>query len=98
MQPLRKIKVSSNELSFVQDNIINAVNPLLKNILMDGVMAEGWDIETTGTAIAHGLNRNPIGYIVIGKNGPGDVYKTSMDKNFLTLQSTVAVTISLWIF
>jgi hypothetical protein len=98
MQALRKIKVKDNDLAFVQDNIINAINPILRNVLLDGVMAEGFDITTGGTSIPHGLNRKPIGYFVISKNGPGDVYQTGMDSKFITLQSTVDVTINLWVF
>jgi hypothetical protein len=98
MQALRKIKVKDNDLAFVQDNIINAINPILRNVLLDGVMAEGFDITTTGTSIPHGLNRKPLGYIVIAKDAPSDVYQTAMDSKFITLQATADVTISLWIF
>ncbi len=93
-----RIQPSDPQLRAVQDNIIEIVERLCKQQILDGVVLENVVIGTALTPVSHKLMRIPIGYLIISKNGPGDIYDVGRDSNFLNLQSSVAVTAKIWVF
>ena len=57
------------------------------------------DLSTSETSVEHKLNRKPTGYIVIGKDGVGDVYSSSTaDSKFLYLTSDATINVKLLVF
>lgn len=99
MNAVRAINVQDFKLSQVQDNLIRAVRDIQDKIIIDGVELTGIQILTTDTPVQHKLQRIPLGYIVISKEGPGDIYQVGIaDTLTITLKSTVAVTANIWVF
>jgi hypothetical protein len=93
-----RIRATNTDLQTVQDNLIGSIEQLIKQQILDGVLLESVAIGTTPTTVSHKLSRIPQGYIVVSKNGPGDIYDLQRDSKTITLQSTVAVTTKIWVF
>ena len=99
MQAIRQINTKNFELAQVQTNLLNVLRMIADKEVVDGVILSNISIGVTDTPIAHMLGRVPLGYIIIGKDGPGDIYTSASSNSLnLTLKSTVAVTAQLWVF
>lgn len=86
----------------VQANVGSVVDKLAQSGITDSVFQTGVTIETTGTVVNHGLGRELRGWIIVDRDGIGDVYKSSSNnpspKQTIILVSTVEVTVSLMFF
>ena len=99
MQSIRSINTKDFALGQVQTNLITVLRDIARKEIIDGQLVENVAIGTTNTAISHKLGRTPLGYVIVGKNGPGDIYMSGeSDSLTLNLTSTAAVTASLWVF
>lgn len=99
MQALRQVQIDDLATSQFQTNVTNFVTPLLKNPMLDGTLLRDVTIGTADTQISHGLGRTPIGYVVAGKQGLGDIYQSQPSTNlFLTLRSSVQVVSHIWVY
>lgn len=97
ISPPRKIRATDAQLQSVQENIVEVVEQLCRQQILDGVVVTA-DIGTTPTLVQHKLTRVPVGYIIISKNGPGDVFDSAKDSVTITMQSSSAVRATLWVF
>ncbi len=99
MKAMREIQVESFELDQVQTNAITAVNDINSKVIIDGTLLSNVVIAAASTPISHKLQRLPLGYIIVSKNGPGDIYQAAPSTTLnLNLQSTIAVTANIWVF
>jgi len=99
LKAFRKIKVSDRELDQVQQNVLAAFGPLTKIEILQGRQINAVDLTTTAVNVAHGLGRQPLGYIVTDLNKNAVVFRTDWDANFISLQSSATGTIvSLWVY
>jgi hypothetical protein len=94
----KKIRAKDADVQTVQDNMVEALINIIEQQILDGVTLESVAVATTPTPVEHKLGRVPVGYVIISKSGPGDVYDIGRDSNLITLQSTVDVTTKLWVF
>lgn len=98
----KQLNAKDRDLSLVQGNVAQKLNtydlnPFLGgNLLTDVVVTNATD----GTAIAHGLTVQPLGWIVVDKTSVGDVIRLSWTSKFITLKSSsvTPTTLSLWVF
>jgi hypothetical protein len=90
----RKIKVTDRELSQVQDNVAQILQPLSKNALLDGTFVTV-DLTSGSNTIAHRLQRLPLGWVITDRDTAATVYRTAWDSAniFLTASGTVSVTL-----
>ena len=96
IQKVRGLDFKTNQL---QDNLTAAIQPFLTNPLNDGIIIT--DISLPGSSsvsVSHLLSRVPQGYIIIKKDAAADVYQESVNTRYLILNSTAAVTISIYVF
>ncbi len=98
MRSIRGIRVKDYELSRVQEGLITALNQVLPVQIIDGVLLENIEIGTSSTNVEHRLNRQPLGWIVVDKQGTGDIHRTAWNSSVVELESSVAVIASIWIF
>lgn len=99
MKAMRQIQVKDFDLDQVQTNTITAVNDINSKIIIDGTLLSNVAISAAPTTISHKLQRLPLGYIIVSKDGPGDIYQVAPPTTLnLNLQSTVAVTANIWVF
>lgn len=94
----KRIRAKDVDLQAVQENLIDSIERVVKQQILDGVVVDSVAVQTTPTDVSHKLGRTPVGYLVISKSAPGDVYDLGRDSNILTLQSSAATTVKLWVF
>lgn len=98
MEAYRQIQTQDWELNQVQQNTARSFNPLLQIALLDGVLMSNVVVNTTDTTFEHGLGRAPLGFIIAGKQGLGDIYQTASSELSIILKSSVQVTASIWVY
>lgn len=99
LKAFRKIKVNDRELEQVQQNVLSAFGPLTKIAILQGRQIDAVALTTTAVNVAHGLGRQPLGYIVTDLNKNATVFRTDWDANFISLQSSATDTVvSIWVY
>ncbi len=66
-----------------------SIEPILNNSVKTAT------ILATGTKIAHGLGRVPVGWELTDKTANADVWRTSWDSKFAFFTSSATVTVSI---
>lgn len=94
----RKIQVSDLELGRLQDQIASVVNPLSRIEILDGVAIKDIAITTAAVNVEHGLNRQPLGWILIDNTADARVWRTDWNSNYISLDASGTSTISIWVF
>lgn len=91
------------ELTEVQRNIEEVLEPIIRANILDGLLIE--DVRLTAgqdNAIPHQLTRVPQGWIIVRKNADSRVWENVTDNRIrnanLLLQCSNDVTVSLWVF
>lgn len=82
----------------VQTNAEATFRSLTFSQILDGVLLSNQAIGTGNTVISHRLDRQPLGYMIVDKTATGDVYRVSWNVKTITLISSAATTVSLWVF
>lgn len=92
-------KTGDQALDLFHSRLKSEIDPLLANKLMQGNLVENVLLVPGQNQVSHTLQRIPYGYIVVQSNSLPQVYnfKTS-DKNYLYLNSSTSVLVSLWTF
>lgn len=89
---------TGQELQLIQDNIEKAISSAITAPILNGRLITSVNLVAGSTKIEHKLARVPQGYIQVDINNVSSIYTVSKDALFLTLSSSAAVTVSLWIF
>lgn len=94
--------INSRTVGGIQDNIVDALNPLLALPLSSSNLIENQVLASGSNSINHGLGRNLRGWIVTRKNANEGLYDTQATNPLpaftLLLTSTGTVTIDLICF
>lgn len=106
LKAFRKIRVSDQVLDSVQTNIANSLTPVLKSLIIDGVLVKDIELANGVNRVNHTLGRLPEGWIIVDRNSPATVFKTVptsaantiTDSSTISLTSSGAVTVSIWFF
>lgn len=94
----RKIQSKDNDVNRLQDQIIQALNPLVRSTLLNYVELKDIVITAAGLDIEHTLGRQPLGWLVTDINANATVWKTAWTPKLLSLDASGIVTISLLIY
>lgn len=96
----RKINTPDENLMRVQSAIAEVVDPLTRLPLLNTTLIQNVAIGTSPTAVAHGLNRQPLGFWVVDKTITTDVWRSvsAAPGKLLMLQAGTATTISIIVF
>lgn len=100
---LKKVGVESAELQKVQQNVENALDPIIKKVIVDGVHLIKVCLEPgVSNEVKHGLGRAPLGWIVVRKRADAriwDVHDHNRNPSkTLSIACSHAVTVDLWVF
>jgi len=101
LKRFKRLNTNNYEVATLQSNVSEFVgqftgNPLLNgNIIKEVVLVSG-EI----TAVSHGLDRKPIGYLVIAANASVDIYElVSITPNsVLNIAANATAIVNLYIF
>lgn len=99
MKQFSTIFTNEYELQKMQDNAADVLNVITSKQILDGNLLQNVSLISGQNSIPHLLGRPALGWIIVDKNATCDVYSfKSFDNVFLYLQSSGAVTMSLWVF
>lgn len=77
----------------------SALNPVLANQLLQGNLIQNVTLVSGNNQINHNLNRLQIGWFIIDQNASATFYRSKpFNYQNLILNSSGAVTVSLWCF
>lgn len=75
------------------------LNPLLKKVLPQGLLLSNVALANGDTTINHLLSRQMIGWFLTDIDGAAQIYRSQpLNDKTLTLTSSAAVTVSIWVF
>lgn len=100
---LNVLNTADRVLAQIQDNVQKVLSAIAHACpLLDGTLLVNVVVGTTDTMVGHALNRVPLGYLVVGRSGAGEVFTSSsanpVPKSLLVLKASAPVTVSLWVF
>lgn len=98
---LKKLLASDRVLNQVQENVAQALKPLLESSIGSGRVIDSIAIVSgTPKTVEHKLGREFKGWIVVRKNADANVWEStsSIPSKTLILNADANVTISIWIF
>jgi len=99
MKKPARIRTTDRDLMKVQDNITNVVDNICALPLSDAVVLDGVSLEMGLNRINHGLQRQPRGYLLCGRDSPVVVSDAEAHTTkFLNLNSSGAATVKLIVF
>jgi hypothetical protein len=97
--PFRKVKSASPDLNRAQDAVDDVLRAIAACPLLDGVLLTDLDISSTvNTAVNHGLQRQPRGWIITDMPAFAAFYRVAWDERSITLLASVDSTVSIWVF
>jgi hypothetical protein len=97
----KKIRSPDRVVTQLQDNVEQAIRPLLGMQIAAGRLIENVEVLTgTPKVIDHRLNRAMRGWFIVDKDADANVWKTvsTIPERTLVLNSSANVTLSLWVF
>jgi hypothetical protein len=102
MSAIGLVQSTDRLMNQLQQNIKQAVTPVLRNPLVQGNLITGIALKTGDNTISHGLGQTLQGWIVVGQGSAASFYdKQASNPNTqktLILNSSADVTINLYCF
>lgn len=100
MQPFDRIQTEDALLNRIQDRLKSVINAIVGKPLIDGLLLEDVALAAIATnQVPHKLGRLPRGWIVVKRSSGAVIYdNVAADDKFLTLNSSAAATVTLWVF
>jgi hypothetical protein len=104
MIPYSSVNSDNPEVRVLDQRLLAIFNSIIKNPLLNSPTIVKSILLTSGvdTLVNHGLNRVVTGWIVIDKNGSGDVYQSTTTNTIpnasIILKSTATITVSILFF
>jgi hypothetical protein len=100
---LKKVSSNNKEINQIQENVEQALTPIIASQIVDGVIIKNKQIESGKVnLIAHKLGREPLGYIIIRKRADSRIWDTQdtnkNKKTTLALQCSTTVHVDIWVF
>lgn len=100
---LKKLGQSSREVEKLQQNIENAINPIINKQIIDGILLKKVCLQPgISNEVKHSLGRVPLGWLVVRKRADSNIWDVQdFNRNpsrTLSLACSHAVTVDLWIF
>ena len=97
----KKINTQSYELNTVQENVASTLDAVSTLPLVNGNLLENVSLSVGDNSVPHGLQRLR-GWIIVRRDGVSDIYDkqtgNALKQRTLELNSSAAVTVSLWVF
>lgn len=100
---LKKVGLKDKETQKLQQNIENAIEPIISKEIIDGVLCKDICLKPNiATEVEHSLGRKPLGWIVVRKRADARIWDVQDFNNnpsrSLSLATSHEVKVDLWIF
>lgn len=99
IRQIQKVRGLDQPINRMQDNIINALQPLLTSEINYGIIIK--DIILDGTnpvSVDHRLGRQPQGWFIVDITAASGIFREAWDTRTITLNASAATTISIYLF
>lgn len=96
-----RVQASDDVLNRIQDRVKVVTDALANSEVVDGRLLDVSLVNGSFTPVSHGLQRPPLGYVVVRRSANAVVWDqgaTADASSLLWLQSSAAVTVTLWVF
>lgn len=99
-KPFRKVKSSDPVVSRMQDNVADALAPVIASSIVGGRLVGPIGVSPAGSLVNHGLGRNPAGWFLVSPQASGSVWQgpSSSPNLFLVVSASSPLTGSFWCF
>ncbi len=97
--PLNIFKSADQTFMLMQKQWTSQLNPLLANMLTQGSVLTNISLKSGATTFNHYLGRLQAGWILTDQNAASSIYRSEpFNAQNLTLTSSNACVVSLWVF
>jgi hypothetical protein len=98
MRSFKTIQLKDESVNRFQDNVKDAIDPLLRLPIIDGLLLENIPL-TAGSAnqISHKLGRVPRMWILADQSTNANVWRTEWTNALLTLNTSANCRVNLWV-
>lgn len=97
--PFRRIRTGDKYIDAVQDNVNEALRPVLENPLMRGSVVPFTIASGVDTKVPHKMGTVPEGFFVVSPTAAGHVWQVEPPTRlFLILRADATITGSLYVF
>ncbi len=99
----KKVGSTDGELQKVQQNVENAISPIIRKEIIDGVLLRDVCLEPSiSNEVKHSLGRKPLGWTIVRKRADARIwdvqdYNRNPTKT-LSLAVSHSVKVDIWIF
>ncbi len=100
---LKKIGLKDPESQKLQQNVENAIEPIIRKEIIDGVLLTKVCLDPgISNEVKHGLGRAPLGWMIVRKRADARIWDVQDFNNnpskTLSITCSHAVTVDIWIF
>ena len=99
LKQYKKITAKEREVNQLQENIEQALNPIVAKQVVDGILIRTIALKAGSiNNVSHKLGRKPVGYIIVSKDANSQIWNAELKKSILQIQCSINTTISIWVF
>lgn len=97
---VKTLNTGDDILNRLQDNLIQAIEPLTKVPISNGILLSNISLSSGSNTVQHGLGRQPLGMVVTGNvTGAALSYTvTNATSTTIPVTASIATTASFWVF
>ena len=96
--PFRRTQTPEKPIRLLQDAVEATLRSVTGRPIIDGGLLLDIELASGDNAVDHKLGRLLRGYIVVKRSAACDIYNKDIDTRTLILNSSAAVTVTLWVF
>lgn len=103
LKRFKKLPSKNSEVTQLQKNVEEAINPVINSQIVDGVLLRDLKLcPLSANLVTHKLGRPPLGWIVVRKRADSRIWdiqdSNTLKTSTLALTCSHEVTVDLWIF
>ena len=102
MRSFSKVQTTDRVVNQLQDNIANALSPILKNPQVDGYILSKVTLVSGSNSINHGLDRELQGWFIVRQRASASIYdaedSNTTPQKTIMLTSSAGVVVDIYVF
>lgn len=92
-------KMDEKSVQLLQTTWASLLNPLVSNVIMQGLQLTGVSLQTGANICNHLLSRKQQGWFIVDINAAATIYRSApFNDTTLTLTSDAACVVNLWVY
>jgi hypothetical protein len=99
---LKRRGSDSEDITKLQDNLAEALSPILSNPILNGVLLKEVELSSGNNQLSHKLGRKPLGWIVVRQRANVSIWDSQdsekLQDKYLSLEASGSVIVDIIIF